>query len=125
MKAVILSLILLLSANLYADKPLENKQKLTQKSALTQEKKKMKEVVIYSTVMCPYCVRAKDLLKQKNVEYTEHFIERDSAKLAEMKSRTNNARTVPQIFVGDTHVGGYDQLVKMNDSGELDKLLRS
>lgn len=123
MKAILLSLVLLLSTNSFAEKPAAPQK--VENSASQKEKKQMKQVVIYSTVMCPFCVRAKDLLKEKGVEYTEYFIERDSEKLAEMKKRTGNARTVPQIFVGDKHIGGYDALVKSCESGEFDKLLKS
>lgn len=120
MKAIIVSLSLLFAFNLHADFAEAPAPK-----AAPQEKKQMKPVVIYSTVMCPFCVRAKDLLKQKGVKYTEYFIEKDSAKLAEMKKRTNNARTVPQIFVGDVYIGGFNELAAKDKSGELDKLLSS
>lgn len=80
-------------------------------------------VVIYSTTVCPYCIQAKQLLAAKGVEYTEVLIDKDMARREEMLARSNGARTVPQIFIGDTHVGGFDDLVALDKSGKLDKLL--
>jgi glutaredoxin 3 len=83
----------------------------------------MKKVTIYSGDPCPYCAAAKALLKSKNVEYEEFDIWKDSVKAKEMLQKTNGARTIPQIFIGDHHVGGNDQLQEANRNGELDKLL--
>ena len=83
----------------------------------------MKKVVIYSGETCPHCSAAKALLKSKNVEYEEIDIWKDPAKAKEMLQKTNGARTIPQIFIGDHLVGGNDQLQEANRSGELDKLL--
>jgi glutaredoxin 3 len=83
----------------------------------------MKKVTVYSGDPCPSCAAAKALLKSKNVEYEEFDIWKDSAKAKEMLQKTNGARTIPQIFIGDHHVGGNDQLQEANRSGELDKLL--
>tara|TARA_B100001996_G_C18443574_1_gene509361 strand:+ start:34 stop:288 length:255 start_codon:yes stop_codon:yes gene_type:complete len=83
----------------------------------------MKKVVIYSGSSCPYCDRAKALLKSKNVPFEEIDIWKDKNKAKEMLERTNGARTIPQIFIGDHYVGGNDQLQAANRSGELDKLL--
>jgi|TARA_B110000881_G_C18296926_1_gene375020 glutaredoxin 3 len=83
----------------------------------------MKKVTMYSGDPCPYCKAAKALLKSKNVEIEEFDIWKDSAKAKEMLQRTNGARTIPQIFIGDHYVGGNDQLQAANRNGELDKLL--
>ena len=83
----------------------------------------MKKVIIYSGETCPHCSASKALLKSKNVEYEEIDIWKDPAKAKEMLQKTNGARTIPQIFIGDHHVGGNDQLQEANQNGELDKLL--
>ena len=83
----------------------------------------MKKVTVYSGDPCPYCAAAKALLKSKNVEYEEFDIWKDAVKAKEMLQKTNGARTIPQIFIGDHHVGGNDQLQEANRNGELDKLL--
>ena len=78
---------------------------------------------MYSGDLCPFCNAAKALLKTKNVEIEEFDIWKDSSKAKEMLQRTNGARTIPQIFIGDHYVGGNDQLQEANRNGELDKLL--
>ena len=83
----------------------------------------MKKVVIYSGETCPHCSAAKALLKSKNVEYEEIDIWKDPTKSKEMLQKTNGARTIPQIFIGDTYVGGNDQLQAANRDGKLDELL--
>ena len=83
----------------------------------------MKKVIIYSGETCPHCSAAKALLKSKNVEYEEIDIWKDPSKAKEMLQKTNGARTIPQIFIGDHYVGGNDQLQEANRNGELDKLL--
>ena len=83
----------------------------------------MKKVIIYSGETCPHCSAAKALLKSKNAEYEEIDIWKDPAKAKEMLQKTNGARTIPQIFIGDHHVGGNDQLQEANRNGEVDKLL--
>ncbi|MBU6509471.1 MAG: glutaredoxin 3 [Gammaproteobacteria bacterium] len=83
----------------------------------------MKPVTIYSTRVCGYCVRAKALLKSKQVAYTEYLVDLDPARRDEMLSRSHGRRTVPQIFIGDQHVGGCDDLYALNRRGELDRLL--
>jgi glutaredoxin 3 len=83
----------------------------------------MKKVIIYSGETCPHCSAAKALLKSKNVEYEEIDIWKDPSKAKEMLQKTNGARTIPQIFIGDHLVGGNDQLQEANGNGELDKLL--
>ena len=82
----------------------------------------MKPVTVYSTQICPYCVRAKALLDRKHVPYTDIMVDKDPAKLAEMMQKSGR-RTVPQIFVGDTHVGGCDDLYALDREGGLDPLL--
>ena len=83
----------------------------------------MKKIIMYSGDPCPYCNAAKALLKSKNVTYEEFDIWKDATKAKEMLQKTNGARTIPQIFIGDHLVGGNDQLQEANGNGELDKLL--
>lgn len=82
----------------------------------------MSDVVIYTTKVCPYCVRAKDLLKRKNVAYKEVDASDDAVREA-MVIKAGGRRTVPQIFIGETHVGGFDDLYALDKSGKLDALL--
>ena len=79
-------------------------------------------VTVYSTRVCPYCVRAKALLDGKQVPYTEVLVDQHPEKRAEMM-RKSGRRTVPQIFVGDHHVGGFDELYLLDRDGGLDPLL--
>lgn len=81
------------------------------------------EVVIYTKFGCGFCYRAKRLLDNKGVAYTEHDITMGGPKRADMLARAPLARTVPQIFVGETHVGGSDDLHALEASGQLDSLL--
>ena len=85
----------------------------------------MKKVTMNSGNPCPYCAAAKALLKTKNVEIQEFDIWKDAEKAKEMIKRTNGAKTIPQIFIGDHYVGGNEQLQNANRSGELDKILNS
>jgi len=80
-------------------------------------------VTVYVSGWCPYCQRATGLLAQKNVEFSEINIEDDEKLREEMYARSNR-RTVPQIFIGDKHVGGCDDLFELDRSGELDRLLQ-
>ncbi|HIK28924.1 MAG: glutaredoxin 3 [Oscillatoriaceae bacterium SKW80] len=80
-------------------------------------------VEIYTWQTCPYCIRAKLLLWWKGVKYTEYKIDGDEAARAKMAERANGRRTVPQIFINNRHVGGCDELYKLNAQGELEKLL--
>jgi glutaredoxin 3 len=82
----------------------------------------MVEAVIYTTPWCPYCVRAKQLLKAKGVEFTEINVNGKPDLRKEMESRSG-ARTVPQIWIGETHVGGCDELYGFERSGKLDDML--
>ena len=80
-------------------------------------------VTMYATQMCPYCVQAERLLKAKGVtDITKIRVDLDSAKREEMMKRTGR-RTVPQIYIGDHHVGGYDDLAALEHAGKLGKLL--
>jgi glutaredoxin 3 len=83
----------------------------------------MPTVTIYTTPICPYCLRAKGLLKRKNINFTEIDVSDDDAKREAMMARARGQRTVPQIFVGDTHVGGSDDLHALESAGKLDVLL--
>jgi glutaredoxin 3 len=80
-------------------------------------------VEIYTKFACPYCVRAKQLLDSKGVQYTEYDISMDGAKRDEMVARVPGARTVPQILINDTPVGGSDDLRALENQGKLDALL--
>lgn len=83
----------------------------------------MAKVTMYSTMVCPYCVRAEILLKQRGVtEINKIMIDREPEQRALMMERTNR-RTVPQIYIGDTHVGGYDDLAALDRAGGLQPLL--
>ena len=79
-------------------------------------------VVMYTTSWCPYCDRARHLLSRKNVAFSEIDVESSPDKRAEMQQRSGR-RTVPQIFIGDQHVGGSDDLRALEDAGKLDALL--
>ena len=83
----------------------------------------MKPVRIYTTPICPYCVRAKSLLKKKGVEAEEIDVFMDMQAREEMESQSGGARSVPQIFIGDTYVGGCDELYALEREGKLDPLL--
>lgn len=84
----------------------------------------MAKVVMYSTAVCPYCIRAEQLLKRKGVaEIVKIRVDLDPDRRNEMLSRSNGKRTVPQIFIGETHVGGCDDLHELEHQGKLDALL--
>jgi glutaredoxin 3 len=80
-------------------------------------------VTVYTSDWCPYCQRAKGLLTQKQVIFSEINVEEDGRFREEMIARSNR-RTVPQIFIGDKHVGGCDDLFELDRSGELDRLIQ-
>lgn len=84
----------------------------------------MQPVAIYTTRICPYCMSAKRLLDKKGVSYQEIAIDTSDEKYREMLSRSNGMRTVPQIFIGDLHVGGSDDLHALDKAGKLDTLLQ-
>ncbi|MCI4677769.1 glutaredoxin 3 [Rhodoblastus acidophilus] len=83
----------------------------------------MKKIEIYTTQTCPYCVRAKALLSKKGVNFEEIRVDYDPPRRAEMVARANGRYTVPQIFIGDRHIGGCDDLYELDHDGELDALL--
>ena len=83
----------------------------------------MPEIAIYTTRFCPYCHAAKELLTRKGVEFTEIDVSGDPKGRSEMVARANGRMTVPQIFIGSTHVGGYDELSALERAGKLDPLL--
>ena len=83
----------------------------------------MPPVTIYTKSWCGYCTRAKSLLARKNVPFTEFEISNDQALRDEMIARSGGRTTVPQIFLGDTHVGGCDDLVALDRAGGLEPLL--
>ncbi len=85
----------------------------------------MAEVVIYTTMFCPYCHAAKRLLNQKGVEFQEIDVTMDAGERGRMRERAGGRNTVPQIFIGETHVGGCDELHALERQGRLDDLLQA
>ncbi|MEM1150028.1 MAG: glutaredoxin 3 [Pseudomonadota bacterium] len=83
----------------------------------------MAKVTIYTRSFCPFCVRAIKLLKDKGVDFSEIDAGMDATKKAEMVQRSGGGRTFPQIFVGDTHIGGCDDMMALERAGKLDPLL--
>jgi glutaredoxin 3 len=83
----------------------------------------MPHVEIYTSPLCGYCHAAKRLLTQKGVSFTEYDVLRDPALREQMIARARGARTVPQIWIGETHVGGCDELYALERAGKLDPLL--
>lgn len=83
----------------------------------------MQPVTLYTTPICPFCVAAKRLLDSKGVEYTDIDVMADPSRRAEMMQKAHGRHTVPQIFVGETHVGGCDELHALDRAGKLDPLL--
>jgi glutaredoxin 3 len=83
----------------------------------------MPKVEIYTKMFCPYCVRAKRLLDGKGVAIEEHDITLGGPQRAEMIQRANGRTTVPQIFIGDVHIGGSDDLAALERAGKLDPML--
>ncbi|NJO42363.1 MAG: glutaredoxin 3 [Cyanobacteria bacterium CRU_2_1] len=81
-------------------------------------------VEIYTWSSCPFCLRAKALLKQKGVEFTEYCIDGDEAARAKMAERANGCRSLPQIFINHQHIGGCDDLYALNAKGKLEPLLQ-
>jgi len=80
------------------------------------------EVVMYATRFCPYCMRARRLLKNKGIEFEEISVARDKSLWHEMEQRSGQ-NTVPQIFINDESIGGYDDIAELNRQGELDQKL--
>jgi len=81
------------------------------------------DILMYSTRVCPYCERARALFARKQVSFKEVKVDADPQAFATMMKRSNGRRSVPQIFIGDTHVGGYDDMVALDQAGKLDSLL--
>ncbi|MBD1215869.1 glutaredoxin 3 [Aphanizomenon flos-aquae NRERC-008] len=83
------------------------------------------KVEIYTWATCPFCMRAKSLLKTKNVDFIEYSIDGDNDARAKMAQRANGKRSLPQIFINDAHIGGCDDIHTLERQGNLDKLLVS
>jgi glutaredoxin 3 len=84
----------------------------------------MAKIEIYSSLFCPYCTRAKRLLDQKGVEYTDIDVIADTSKRSEMVRRAAGMTSVPQIFIDGAHIGGCDELYTLERQGKLDSLLQ-
>jgi len=84
---------------------------------------KQSDVIIYSKFSCPYCKMAKSLLDEKGIKYKEIDIVEDKAQRALMVEKSNGKMTVPQIFINNIHIGGFDDLMQMDEKGDLDALL--
>lgn len=82
----------------------------------------MANITVYTTNYCPYCVRAKDLLKRKGASFSEVNVE-DDAEREKMITLAGGRRTVPQIFINDVHVGGFDDLNALDKAGKLEPML--
>jgi glutaredoxin 3 len=80
---------------------------------------------IYTTATCPYCVAAKNFLKQRGCDYSEIRVDREPGKLDEMLERSEGRRSVPQIFINGAHIGNYDDLVAADRSGRLRQILEA
>ena len=83
----------------------------------------MPPITMYTTRSCPYCHAAKDLLRKKQARFTEIDVTGNGAERDRMRARASGRNTVPQIFIGECHVGGCDDLYHLDQSGELDALL--
>ena len=83
----------------------------------------MKKVVIYTGDLCIHCDWAMELLKRKSIEFTEYNVAKDATKREEMFKKSNGAKTVPQIFIGERHVGGNAELQALDREGKLNSLL--
>lgn len=81
------------------------------------------KVEIYTWRTCPFCIRAKQLLKSKGVEFTEYSIDGDETARSQMAQRANGGRSVPQIFINERHIGGCDDMYQLDWQGKLDPLL--
>ena len=90
---------------------------------MNDQSKSIPKVEIYTKFGCGYCFRAKALLERKGVSYVEHDVTMGGENKREMLARAPGSTTVPQIFIGETHVGGSDDLAALNASGKLDAML--
>ena len=97
----------------------DGKTKLEAINSMTE-----KSIVMYSRAACPFCVAARNMLRGKDLAWTEVSLDAEPDKRAEMISRTGR-KTVPQIFIGDFHVGGFDDLNALEQAGDLDRILTS
>ena len=88
-----------------------------------EEREPVADVEIYTTPFCPYCHRAKNLLKQKGVDYTEHDVMMAFGKRAEMRERASGRNSVPQIFLDGRHIGNCQELYELEAQGRLSELL--
>lgn len=84
----------------------------------------MKEVIIYSSRLCPYCYRAKALLNSKNIIFREINVDMQPSVRQEMRQKAGGRNTVPQIFIGGEHVGGCDDLYDLDGAGQLDSMMQ-
>ena len=84
----------------------------------------MPKIIVYSKESCPYCVRAKQLLTAKGLAFEEVHVDHDPSKLDEMLARSEGRRTVPQIFINDKGIGGFDALWALEQQGELDQMVK-
>jgi glutaredoxin 3 len=84
----------------------------------------MVDIVIYCSGFCPYCERARALLERKGVAFEEVRIDQEPERRAEMEERAGGRTSVPQIFFGDRHIGGFDDMAALENAGELDALLK-
>ena len=83
----------------------------------------MKKVEIYTWQYCPFCIRAKSLLKKKNIEFIEYKIDGDEAAREKMSERANGKRSLPQIFIDNNSIGGCDDLYSLEEDNKLDSLI--
>ena len=83
----------------------------------------MKNITVYMGPMCSYCDAAKRLLNKKNIPFKEINIALEEGKMEEMLKKSNGMKTIPQIFIEDHHIGGYDELRALENKGVLDKLI--
>ncbi len=83
------------------------------------------KIEVYSGNFCPYCVRAKLLLKKRGLAFVEYDVQKEPERREEMLRRSNGARTIPQIFINDRHVGGCDELYALERAGKLDDWLQA
>ncbi len=88
------------------------------------QEKTMAKVVVYTAVPCPYCVKAKNILKKHNQAFEEIDVTGDAAARMVMMTKAGGQRTVPQVFINDKHIGGADDLEALDKSGKLETLLR-
>jgi len=88
-----------------------------------QEKANAPEVVMYTQALCGYCTAARKLLRSKGIDFIEINVTMNAARRREMTERSGGRRTVPQIFVNDQHIGGYDDMARLDRQNKLDALL--